>query len=143
MRVRVEIEGVEEIARAARRLAAEISGPVTAQAALAAAEVVRAAAQAKAPRRTGSLARSIVAEPLRQVPGRARVAVGPDRAHFYGLFVELGHALVRGRRKAEKRVLRHVPPHPFLRPALDESRDRAARAAADVLRAALERGGRG
>jgi len=79
-----------------------------------------------APVRTGRLRRGIGWKHDR---GKLRAEVGVDREVFYAPMVEFGHRLVRGRRKAEKRVVGHVEPRPFLRPALEE--------AAEVLKARL------
>ncbi|BDG59639.1 HK97-gp10 family putative phage morphogenesis protein [Caldinitratiruptor microaerophilus] len=141
--MKAEIKGARELIRAFDRLSDELKGQVLAEAAKAGAEVIRAEASRRAPRKTGDLARSIVAEVLEQAPGKVTVGVGPDKDRFYGRFVEFGHALVRGARKAEKKVVGHVPPHPFLRPALDEGAERAKQAIADELKAAIERAAKG
>lgn len=121
-------------------------------AALEGAEVIREEASRRAPRRTGSLADHIVKELDEEALERERVVVkvGPDRDHFYGLFVELGHAQVRvtGRYRKGGRIYRvtenlgHVPPHPFLRPALDAKRQEAQQVIGRALWRAIERAAR-
>lgn len=136
VKMRVRITGADEIVRRLNVMG-EAAKEVIEPAALAGAEVIRKAASDKAPRDTGELAQSIVAEVKEIKNLKATVAVGPDKDHFYGTFVELGHALVRGRRKAEKRVIGHVPPHPYLRPALDENKEAAQAAVAEEIRRRL------
>lgn len=113
MKVRAEITGLREIMRRLKVDTGEALGP----AAMAGAEVIRAAAEKKAPRDTGFLAESIVAE--QEGP---EVLIGPQAP--YGLYVEMGTS--------------KTPAQPFLRPALDESGEAALEAMAEELRRRLE-----
>lgn len=147
----VKVKGWQEIQQKLNRLTNELRAQVLVDAAMAGAEVIRHEASRRAPRRTGSLAEHIVAEVTGKGSHWVRVDIGPDRDHFYGRFIEFGHALVRvtgrvrrGRRTYRiKKVLGHVPPHPFLRPALDEGGRKAVEAVAEHLRAAIDRITRG
>ncbi|MBC7193868.1 HK97-gp10 family putative phage morphogenesis protein, partial [Marinobacter sp.] len=100
VKMRVRITGASELTRRLNVLgekAKEVIEPAT----RAGAEVIRKAASdnaAKGKYATGELADHIVAEVKDVQPLKATIAVGPDKDHFYGLFVEFGHALVRGRR---------------------------------------------
>lgn len=136
VKMRVRLTGQDEIVRRLNMLG-EAAKEVVEPAAMAGAEVIRRAASEKAPRDTGQLAESIIAEVKDVQPLKATIQVGPDKKHFYGLFVEMGHALVRGSRKATKKVIGHVPPHPFLRPALDENKQQAKAAVAEEIRRRL------
>lgn len=136
MRVRLQIENAAEVRQRVRALGPRAIAALHG-AALAGAEVVREAAAARAPRRTGFLAAHIAAEVVEARPERVVVAIGPDREAFYGLFVERGHPIVMGSKKATRRVLGQVPPHPWLEPAFDESRREAAQRAIEMLRREL------
>lgn len=89
---------------------------------LAAAEIVRSSAAARAPRgRTGKLSgeMTIVWEGRRH-----RAKVGPSAAAFYGDFVERGTSKMGAR--------------PFLRPALDSNREECFAVMAKELKQAVE-----
>ncbi len=122
LKMRVKVVGADEIARRLNVMG-EKAKEIVEPAAMAGAEVIRKAASDNAPRRTGFLAEHIVAEVKDVQPLKATIAVGPHKDAFYGLFVEFGHALVRGGKKATRRVLGNVPARPFLRPALDETKE--------------------
>lgn len=136
MRVKLELEGGEALRASCARIASRAEEVMRA-AAQDGADVIRRAAEARAPRRTGFLASHITSEVERATPVMVTIRVGPHRDAFYGLFVEKGHALVRGSRKANRQVIGQVPPHPWLEPAFDESRAEAARAAIQRLRQEL------
>ena len=82
------------------------------------------------------------------------IFVGPTVPHAH--LVEFGHMLVKARysatlhlvkrrrgarweRKQTKRVIGHVPAHPFMRPAFDSTKDRAAREVFKALGLELRR----
>jgi HK97 gp10 family phage protein len=95
----------------------------------------------------------IVAEVTKERDGRIDVSIGPDKAEganrdrFYGRLVEFGHVLVRvvnriknAKGRTVKRITKQVgtvPPHPFMRPALDTKRAEANQAVADELKRRL------
>lgn len=87
---------------------------------------------------TGTLRQSIKVRAGKRERGSiSRVVIsdgsGKDDA-YYGAFVELGH-------KAGKRSLKNrkdVPPHPFLRPAFDDTKDQAIRDVMDALDKQIE-----
>ena len=94
---------------------------------MAGAEVVRKDASRRAPRRTGTLARRIIAKITSKSSQNATAFIGPDKEVFYGRFVELGTSKTRAQ--------------PFLRPAFDENYKEIRKAARDVLTSALKRSG--
>lgn len=130
------MEGVDQLVRRLNILPAEVSRENLLAATTAGAEVIRAAAALKAPRDKGGLAEGIVAEadPEASSATRATVLIGPDKDRYYGQFVELGHAVVMPGAKA---ATGNVPPRPFLRPALDESKAEVQAVIATALAAEL------
>lgn len=121
----VTLEGGEELIKRLGKLPEAVAGKAMDDALMAGAEIVRADASRRAPRRTGKLAESIVAELQEGKSGRKSAVIGPNEEAFYGSFVELG----RSNQAAQ----------PYLRPALDENKNAVQRAIADALRAAIEK----
>lgn len=68
------------------------------------AEIIRAEAARKAPKRTGKLAGSMAVSEAKN----NSIDIGPSKEAFYGMFLELGTKKMRAR--------------PFLRPSLDEKK---------------------
>lgn len=131
--MRVKVSGADEIARRLN-LMGEKAKEIIEPAAKAGAEIIRQAASSKVPRgKTGELADSIVAEVTEIKNLKATVSVGPDAKHFYGRFVEMGHAIV-----VNKKVVGSVEPRPFLRPALDETKDLVEQVVAEEVRRGLD-----
>ena len=127
MKVRVSIEGQRQIVRKLNVLADEVAKLHLEAATLEGAEVIRKAIEDKAPKgESGFLKSHILKEvdPENTRRNKVTVSIGPHKEAFYALFVEFGHALVRGSRKATRKVIGSVPPHPFMRPAFDESKRR-------------------
>lgn len=146
--IRVEIEGMDKLVRKLRRLADHAASEETVMSALEkAAEPTRAAAEAKAPRRTGHLAENIVIErvagltsvggaglEVSQTGGRGFKGVGVfaapgtdkgSRRAFYGMFQEFGTV--------------HHAAQPFMRPAYDENKRRAIQTFRREMEQAIER----
>jgi len=97
------VSGFEELDRALRRTEDAVSGQALTSAVTKGAEIVVAAAKAKAPRKTGKLAESIAMK-VGKVSGSGVTAkIGSQRVH-YALYVELG--------------TKKLTAKPFLRPAL-------------------------
>lgn len=142
MRMTIRTKGMEEIRQALNLLPREVAGEHLREVALMGAEVIRqeAVRNAERHRRTGTLAGDIHKEIARESIGfRVVVHIGPGNKGWYGRLVEFGHAIVRGRRKAEKRVVGHAPPHPWLRPALDAKRREAQQVMIEEFRRRIER----
>jgi HK97 gp10 family phage protein len=138
----MKVEGGDKLARRLQMLAEETERKHMREAALAGAEVFRAEAEAKAPRKTGTLAGDIQKEVTKQTKSRIAIKIGPGKKGWYGRLVEDGHAIVVGGRKGAKkkpgRVVGHVPPHPFLRPVFDEKTGESEDAVAKELRRRLK-----
>lgn len=128
MKLTIRTKGMEEIRRALNMLPREIAGEHLREVAMVGAEVIRAEAEQNAlqHRRTGTLAGDIHKEVAKESIGvRVVVHIGPGKRGWYGRLVEFGHAVVRGRRKAEKRQVGYAPPHPWLQPAFDAKKAEA------------------
>ena len=99
--------------------------------------------RALAPRRTGEMAESIEARPLPEP--QTGVTVGPSSRAFYAHIVEHGH-LVTGDAAGEVSEsgatvatggVKHVPAHPFARPAYQATRVEVLRRLRDRLKARI------
>ena len=152
-KVKVKIEGVEELRARFEQLEQAARGPALERAVLAGAEVIRADANRRAP------GPYIEAELAEVSALRATVEIGPDRAHWYYQFAETGaggHAITPSKGRAirfpgrEGEVIRFGVGHPghaarpFLRPAIDGQKAAAVEAVGADLRrgiAAVEGGG--
>lgn len=130
----MHLDGFEELNAALRSVGTRAGGLVLRDAAEAGAKVIAEEARRLCPKKSGKLAEGITAEVGRLQQGRAQFNVSFNKAQWYGKLVELGHAL---RRKRRGKVIGHVPPHPFLRPALDTKAEEATKTVGDVLRAEL------
>jgi len=124
LKVKVSVEGQRQIVRRLNVLTDEVARTHLEAATLEGAEVIRKAIEKKAPKESGFLKSHILKEVDSKNTRRnkATINIGPHKDAFYALFVEFGHALVRGTRKATRKVIGNVPPHPFMRPAFDESK---------------------
>lgn len=120
MKVKVSVEGQRQIVRRLNVITDEVARTHLEAATLEGAEVIRKAIEDKAPKESGFLKSHILKEVdfKNTRRNKATINIGPHKDAFYALFVEFGHALVRGTRK----VIGNVPPHPFMRPAFDESK---------------------
>lgn len=119
----VHVSGFEEINEAMRKLEERASGSALRNAASAGAEVIRAEAEARAPRDTGALAEGVTEQPKRLQIGRAQIDVGPGRDEWYGKLLEKGTS--------------KMPAKPWLRPAFVAKREEAVAKVREVLRKAL------
>lgn len=129
------IEGDKELIEKIQAIAGSVIGKHLEEAALKGAEIIRDEAVRRAPRgATGKLKDNIVAEVAANKQNIVEVHIGPNKEAWYGHLVEFGHALVKGSKKATRKVIGHVPPHPFLRPAFDEKKREAEKAVEEELR---------
>lgn len=131
----VKVEGFEELFKDLRSLEPRIAKRIAGKAVRAGANVVRDAARDKAPIRTnsweginypnkpGTLKKNIRVNRLgRQPRGIVRDIIGFSKKAWYGVLVERGHDIVVGGKKNKGgKVIKHVPPHPILRPAFDNN----------------------
>jgi len=116
----VHLEGAEELNQALRSISDRAGGHLLKEAAEAGAEVIRAEAQAQAPKDTGLLSQSLTDEPKRLQVGRAQIDIGPGKEAWYGQLLEKGTS--------------KMPAKPFLRPAFDAKKDAAIEAVRNILR---------
>lgn len=117
--VSVRIDGIDKLRRRLAELDKNVRSELMTEALLAAAEPVRAQAEASAPRRRGVLAVNVVKE-VDEKEEKGTVKVGPrTRDAFYGYFIELGTSKMAAK--------------PFLRPAIESQRKAAVEEARKVL----------
>lgn len=155
--VSVRVDGADEILRNLNRLPPQVRRQHLLEAVKPGAEIIRQAIEEKAPRgegdkeykgrKIGHLADSIVVEGRVVDDDAVIYSIGPDKDHYYARWVEFGHALIKvtnriknakGRTvKRETRKIGEVPPHPFMRPGYDSSKDDAERAVARELKRRL------
>jgi HK97 gp10 family phage protein len=142
MKVRMKVEGGDKLARRLQMLAEETARKHMREAALEGAEEIRAAAVEKAPERTGTLKENIFTEITKQTKNRVEIHIGPGEKGWYGRLVEEGHAIVVGgslkSKKRPGRIIGHVSPQPFLRPAFDEKTEEAQDVMVKELRRRLK-----
>lgn len=156
--ITVEVRGLAQLGRALQSIPAVLATRVMREALHAAGDVMAAAAEATAPVLSGELKSDIIVKV--HVSGGLDsnyVLVGPgydrgslrvrgvrrnrrgaleadvdttDSPGIYGGFVEEGHAIEFGNGE--------VPPHPWLRPAFEASKEEAVEVFATYVRAGLE-----
>jgi HK97 gp10 family phage protein len=130
--VKTTIIGLGEFKAQLKRIGDAARGEMLAKAGTAGLQLVVNAAIPKAPKRTGTLRRSIHTEVLEQRADYAEVAVGTDV--IYAAIQEFGGVIVPKKAKMlawqdVKAGIWHfahkvtIKPHPYLRPAWDEKID--------------------
>lgn len=124
-RQRVAVEGTEDVRDALLSLDREVSGAALLVALDKGADVLQGAMSSLAPRDTGELAENIGKEMTRLGSKRAQIAVAPEKEAFHGIFQELGTS--------------EMPAQPFMRPALDTTRDTIVQTVVDELRVMIAR----
>jgi hypothetical protein len=150
----VGLDGKEELNRKLNALAECAQGPVLEDAALEGVAPFLDAANMRVARKRGVLASTLSANVVEVDQDHADVdagALGSSIAHL----VEYGHVQVKGGKVSRAKtsagiaaaklsgdftgtVVGHVPAHPFLRPAYDETRDQMVEGVADRIRKAVE-----
>ena len=171
------VRGLEELARRLAKIPIVLAREVARPALQEAGELIQAAAENSAPRKSGELEEDIiVAVTVSSDLSRAHVRVGPgypgpaglktrrrgryagqqDRTSspgVYGSFVERGHGMpgfswasrfgsARQRRRSGRQIelgSHDVPPHPWLRPAFEATKDAAVDVLASRTKEALDR----
>lgn len=121
---RANIRWTDTISQNIDRLRSSVAADILEQAAQRGATIVRDAAAAAAPRRTGKLANSIIMETRQKTHTRCRVAVGPHKEVFYGWFVEFG--------------TKNMAARPFLTPAYRQNRGAIREAIRQTLEQAIQ-----
>lgn len=136
------IRGLEQMKRKLQELQVEArTGRKVLRAAFRqSANVIRDSARSKAPVKTGLLKRRIQTVSAKGKPGTIRFQVRANarkvspkypEGYPYGLAVEQGHGFPNSRQRQFKNVGEQefgtgtVPPHPFMRPAWEESKEKA------------------
>lgn len=151
VKLHIEVEGVDKVIAAAKKKGKD------ARAALlpgleAGAELIKAAAAANAPRRSGALSESMIHEVITKESTKDSIVmgVGPHRRVWYARFVEYGTSahdvapvkadalVVAANTYRDQASHPGTVANPFLRPALDENEEAAQKAIAKVMKAALE-----
>lgn len=123
MSVRFEMEGWEELERKLESLGSKMQAQKVLEGALMeGAEVVKAAIEAHAPRRTGMLSSDIHIS--RGGRKKFSVRIGPGLKGFYGRFLEHGTS--------------KMPAKPFMRPAFEASNDAAQEAIRQAIWQAVQ-----
>ena len=164
--------GIEQLTANLQNIPQVLAKKIARPALEAGGEVIVLAAEATAPVRTGELKEDIVMKVhIGTTLHDNYVLVGPgyNRGELktskrtgkadsssspgvYGKFVEVGHAppgMANEKRKAKRNGKevefggKDTPPHPWLRPAFETSKERAVEAMTQVLRAGLEGVARG
>lgn len=148
-----EVKGLKELMDSMRRLPQSLQDKALPRAVLAGAGVIRDEARRLCPKKSGRLARSIVAKKVRKATGGVIYQVGPKL--FYGQMVEfgtgphtikakkLGKVLKLGRwRNIYARSIEHpgASAKPFLRPAFDSKYQAAIDKLRESLARSIERG---
>lgn len=147
MKSTMRIEGGADLSRKLKALGADLSDALE-LAVGAGGHVIRDAASRRAPKKTGTLARSITVHTT-STPRSAEAEIGTNLE--YARIQELGGTV----RPVHARLLHWVddsgddifarsvtiPARPYLRPAFDENQAAAAAAIGRVLRAVVERHG--
>jgi HK97 gp10 family phage protein len=132
MATEIMVEGADELARALAQIGAEVRRTALSQALGPGARAVLASAQAKVPRQSGKLAASLAIEPGGSDSEHADIYIGSIAKMTPGHGKSPGRRASGGRHTKDDAFYRmhvelgtvHAPPHPYLRPALDETKDR-------------------
>jgi HK97 gp10 family phage protein len=129
--ITIRVEGGDRLARTLRELPDRVNRRMQRDALMVAAEPIRGAAAAMAPRAPGApdLADNIRISNARPEDGSVAVAIGPSKNFFYGKFQEFGTS-------------RHGA-QPFMRPAWDREGTKALQTIKSALWKALLRRGFG
>ncbi len=145
----VKVKGAQELREQFTVMSGSLSGKELQRIVFPAAEVIRAEASRRAPRRTGALADHIITE-IKEIGSHSvTFGIGPDADRFYGLFVEFGTAaspakpgkIKKGLLKGQRRAHTATPAQPFLFPAFEDKRGEAERLIRENLLSAVPRGG--
>lgn len=147
IRASVEIEGLDDIIKRLGFISEDVALDILVRAAEEGARELTRMAKEAAPVKKGKggyyrdvrgmLRQNINYEKTDVGRRGIRFKIGPSQKAFYGLMVEKGHKLVRGRYRATKKVIGTVPPHPFLAPVLKKAEKNVVDRMADVLRREL------
>lgn len=125
--------GVERIIRRAMR-----NGGRVIQAAITEAAPVRPDLPSGTALPPGALKNDIVVRVTKEQDGSISAYIAPGKlTRHAAVWTEFGHEMVVGGRKGKGRTIGQVPPHPFIRPAFEESELAAQDAIATTIAAAF------
>jgi HK97 gp10 family phage protein len=158
VRGNIRIDGMEDLLKRLKTLEPKLAKKVIRQSLRAGAKVILTAARAKAPRRSGLLKKSIKVRALkRSRTGRIGITVQTGEGDFqgktfYGAFVEYGHKLGARQRKPPsdgeqlRKAIesggsdrRFIEAKPFMEPAFDQNKDKAAAVIKQMILEGIER----
>ena len=140
--VTVKIEGLSELGARMKTLTSDVNNRIARAATAAGAVVIRNAAQQKVPVDSGNLKKNIIVKrlPKGEAPLTSEHIVTVRKGKltskqkgsglkdaYYGSFVEYGTA--------------KMPAQPFMRPAYDQNKEKAAEAIKDRIRKRIEKAG--
>lgn len=145
------LSGGEELLAQFRKLDGTVGGALLQDAARAGAEIVQKEMIARAPQDEGVLKRNIDVRTVGRGRGavtkrvyraartKALFSVGPNRKAAHGIPLELGHMLVKKLKDGSRKVVGHVSPKPYMRPAFHAKKDAAADKVRSILLAGIKR----
>jgi HK97 gp10 family phage protein len=106
----LELEGIENLITEVENLGAK-GARIENKALREAGEVVREAIKQEAPRKTGTLKKSIEVSRVKNKDGAKYVEVGPGKEGYYGKFLEFGTVKMKAK--------------PFMAPGYEKSKEKA------------------
>ncbi|WP_296969171.1 HK97-gp10 family putative phage morphogenesis protein [Tepidanaerobacter sp. EBM-38] len=106
----LELEGIENLIAEVEKLGAK-GARIENKALREAGEVVREAIKQEAPRKTGTLKKSIEVSRVKNKDGAKYVEVGPGKEGWYGKFLEFGTVKMKAK--------------PFMAPGYEKSKEKA------------------
>ncbi len=140
----IQITGLERVQERLKRAGPTLAQKAYAKALRAGGEVLRKEVQGRAPIKTEEFKGSNSLPPgalnadiqvrVKTTDQGGTASIGPTaKTAYVARFVELGHKQVSHGKKRGRKVIGHVPAHPFLRPALDAAGDAAIAAFQNAL----------
>ncbi|NSW92317.1 MAG: HK97 gp10 family phage protein [Firmicutes bacterium] len=123
-RVSIQLIGVNELIKNLEAVSDNITKDLT-KAVKAGAKIVLDDAKARAPVDTGELRDNMTMRVVEKDRSQVEIDVGPGKDQFYGLFIEQGTSKMAAK--------------PFLRPALDENKEKVQKAITDEIEKAINK----
>ena len=135
--VQVEVQGLEQLRKKMRSAGPELAARALEKALQAGGAVIEKAVRTRASKhvKTGELLADLHTEVAVSSNGLSgRALIGFRKQAYKARWVEFGHREVsHGLTKNERKKTGHVPAHPFMRPAFDESKTEAKETVTKVL----------
>ena len=141
----IKLNGDKELIAKLVKMDGDLAGTLEA-AVISGALIVQNDAKERAPYLTGTLIRSIHSETTEKSPQRVVVQVGTDVVYaaiqeFGGIITAKNGPYLRFKTRNGNWVTTasvNIPPHPYLRPSLDENKDKVQKEVIDTLRELVE-----